>query len=525
MTTTRPAEVNNGITTSWIAFTTPGLSAAPECSSQLYRVPGSSNINAFDPEYAQLIPNAVQCLPTEVVQVDLQPTTDLSTRLSLGPFNCPSMFSTAATASVNSISTIVACCPSYRDDNKCISTVSVGQSLVIQSLSGGVVPREDSGITITGVGVTGYVFADDQISSTPITTTITPIIFYPSASAGTATSTPATSTPSTLPSANAVNAQPTQTATPTSTPPPISNNSSGLSVGAKVGITLSVVFAVIAAVVLMAGFHMKRRHHKQLLGTPEEGGITQTRRKPSLIQIARKRATPGSEAPEIHHSMAVTALSPNFLGTGETPGHPGKRLPIDSIIMDPGPHEMEVPPIIELDAGTVDGPTEKELEAAADQREKEIRQTPTPDILRRDQEIPQTPLPAYRETRHQASTSEIIRGDQQNTSRPETPQRSNNNRQQQTPTPETPPPRPSSRQTINTNRGIIRQTSTPDFSTRARRTPTPDTIRRVQFRPQYERDLSETRRGRDVRLDVPGGAISPLSTGERSFLDLSDLED
>ena len=28
--------------------------------------------------------------------------------------------------------------------------------------------------------------------------------------------------------------------------------------------------------------------------------------------------------------------------------------------------------------------------------------------------------------------------------------------------------------------------------------------------------------GRDARLDVPGGAISPMSTAERSFLDLSD---
>lgn len=30
---------------------------------------------------------------------------------------------------------------------------------------------------------------------------------------------------------------------------------------------------------------------------------------------------------------------------------------------------------------------------------------------------------------------------------------------------------------------------------------------------------------RDARLDVAGGCISPVSTTERSFLDLSDLDD
>jgi hypothetical protein len=112
MTTTRPAEVNNGVTTSWIPFTTPGTSAPAECSSQIYREPGTGDILAFNPYYQQKIPNALQCLPTEVVQSWAQSTAG-ATRLSLGPFNnCPSLYYKAATASVNTISTIVACCPS-----------------------------------------------------------------------------------------------------------------------------------------------------------------------------------------------------------------------------------------------------------------------------------------------------------------------------------------------------------------------------------------------------------------------------
>ncbi|KAH6679366.1 hypothetical protein B0J14DRAFT_296301 [Halenospora varia] len=463
MTTTRPAEVNNGVTTSWIALTTPGFSAAPECSSQMYRVPGSSNINAFDPVYGKIIPNAVSCLPVEVSQVALQ-TSSGSTKLSLGPFNCPSMFSTAATATVNSKTTIVACCPSqytYREDTKCISTVSIGQQVVIQSLSGAVAARAEAtsngDIIVTGVGITGYNFKAEATESQSISTTITANIIFPEATTTASTSWQAVSTPSPTSSINTAGGQ-TKITTPSSSPSPIPTSSGGLSVGAKVGITMSVVFAVIAALVLIAGLHIKRRRNRQRrrrqrLEAPREPDTIQIRRKPKIIETSPQPGPSETKRETQEHPMAdfASALSPDFLGPFETPGHPGKRIPIDSIIIDPGPHEMEVPETHELPAGTVEGPTEKELEAAID-REREMRH-------------------------------------------------------------------------------YGRETPTP--------TPTLE-LKRVQFseRPQYERDISETRggrvsrdtsetrrAGRDARLDIPGGCISPMSTSERSFLDLSDMDD
>lgn len=422
--------------------------------------------------YGKIIPNAVSCLPAEVSQVALQ-TSSGSTKLSLGPFNCPSMFSTAATASMNSGTTIIACCPSqytYREDTKCISTVSVGQQVVIQSLSGAVAARAEAtsngDIIVTGVGITGYNFKEVATTSQSISTTITANIIFPEATATASTSWQVVSTPSPTSSINAAGGQ-TKVATPSPSPSPMPTATGGLSVGAKVGITMSVVIAVIAVLVLIAGLHIKRRRNRQRRRRqrrelPREPDTIQIRRKPKIIEIPGGIQTPPPQPQQEpletkrhtqEHPMAdfASALSPDILGPFETPGHPGKRIPIDSIVIDPGPHEMEVPETHELPAGAVEGPTEKELEAAID-REREMRH-------------------------------------------------------------------------------YGRETPTP--------TPTLE-LKRVQFseRPQYERDISETRggrvsrdtsetrrAGRDARLDIPGGCISPMSTSERSFLDLSDMDD
>jgi hypothetical protein len=112
MSTTHSAVVNNGVTTSWIPFTTPGVSVSPAaCSSEIYRVPGSQDIMAFDPYYAKNIQSGLRCLPAEVTQSWEQGTKNGVTT-SLGGFQCPSLYTKAATASIDEISTIVACCPS-----------------------------------------------------------------------------------------------------------------------------------------------------------------------------------------------------------------------------------------------------------------------------------------------------------------------------------------------------------------------------------------------------------------------------
>ena len=95
MTTTWPAQVNNGVTTSWIPFVTPGFSASPSCSAQMYIVPGSSPIVAFDPWQQINIGFQLQCLPAEVIEYWSQSQSANPTLTSrLGPMHCPSMYTT-----------------------------------------------------------------------------------------------------------------------------------------------------------------------------------------------------------------------------------------------------------------------------------------------------------------------------------------------------------------------------------------------------------------------------------------------
>lgn len=112
MTTTRPLEINNGISTSWL----PLITAAPiptGCSSQMYVQPGVNNLVAFDPWQGIYIPSALTCLPYVVTKSWTEALTRTGTLLySLGPFQCPSDFATVTTSAVDSVSTSVLCCPS-----------------------------------------------------------------------------------------------------------------------------------------------------------------------------------------------------------------------------------------------------------------------------------------------------------------------------------------------------------------------------------------------------------------------------
>ncbi|KAL2059791.1 hypothetical protein VTL71DRAFT_10175 [Oculimacula yallundae] len=179
MTTTRLNELNNGIYTSWLPFTTPGASVpAVACSSAMYIVPGSDSIVAFDPWQMKNIPFASQCLPAEVLSVWGQAATG-STRTSLGPFHCPSLFTTATASSLNAISTSIVCCPSDYGFTKsganeqCISTLKSG-SIVPKSIelaaNGDWKSWIDATVTsvpttILAANVNGYVFAASTSSA------------------------------------------------------------------------------------------------------------------------------------------------------------------------------------------------------------------------------------------------------------------------------------------------------------------------------------------------------------------------
>jgi hypothetical protein len=112
---TRPAETTNpnGITTSWVPFTTPGPSLLPECLSAFYLNPqNAASIGAFDPWYGQNVNTSLQCQAPQLTTWWDQADLSASTLWNLGPLACPNGYTTGSTQSVNAQSTILACCPS-----------------------------------------------------------------------------------------------------------------------------------------------------------------------------------------------------------------------------------------------------------------------------------------------------------------------------------------------------------------------------------------------------------------------------
>jgi hypothetical protein len=112
---TRSAETTNpnGITTSWVPFTTPGPSLSPECLSAFYLNPqNAASIGAFDPWYGQNVNTSLQCQAPQLTTWWDQADLSASTLWNLGPLACPNEYTTGSTQSVNPQSTILACCPS-----------------------------------------------------------------------------------------------------------------------------------------------------------------------------------------------------------------------------------------------------------------------------------------------------------------------------------------------------------------------------------------------------------------------------
>ncbi|EPE25329.1 hypothetical protein GLAREA_01241 [Glarea lozoyensis ATCC 20868] len=514
MTTTHPAVVNNGITTSWIPFTTAGVSVSPAaCSSEIYRVPGSQDIMAFDPFYAKNIQSGLKCLPAEVTQSWAQGTTEGVTT-SLGGFACPSLYTKAATASIDKISTIVACCPSlynYRADNKCISIAPAGATIVIKSLSGTLAGRQapdtasnDGGITVTGFLVSGYSFADD-VTATPtgssstssslptVQSTTTPIALLPTSTAPLATS-------STSPSPSSTPLTPTK--------------SSGLSVGAKVGITISVVFTIIILAVSIACLHIRRRHKREAQSRIE-AGVLEISREPRQIKNNQKTYYPDMDglqavvSPEALAQRARETEAARKTNRETVNGHPGTKV----VFLETGPHEMEVTSVrkYEMDAGDV-------------RRSRETRS--------REPEIPTSPVSEIGPERTESITSDFLLGhgransissQRHGRTNSITPVSRDTSIGRNTPDLRTRGVSISRNTSLGDvrNPGDVRSNSLAgNFADRnnsvgdLRGRGTPDLLGR--------QTPSLLGRERDVRLDVPGGCISPMSTAERSFLDLDD---
>ena len=113
-TITHPPETNFGVVTSWLPVPT-AWPSVEQCSSAIYSQYGSGGVAiAFDPYYGLNIDQELTCLPPDVTSWwDQKTQTPVQTVTSLGPLVCPGLYTTALSSALNSLSTFIACCPSY----------------------------------------------------------------------------------------------------------------------------------------------------------------------------------------------------------------------------------------------------------------------------------------------------------------------------------------------------------------------------------------------------------------------------
>ena len=106
-------ETHAGTVTSWIPIGT-ALSSPKGCES-LYWSVGGGTLAVWDPGYGISVDTNIKCHPpaaTSWWDQDHLGVNSLTT-LSLGPFACPSDYTTGATMVQNQSRTFVACCPTY----------------------------------------------------------------------------------------------------------------------------------------------------------------------------------------------------------------------------------------------------------------------------------------------------------------------------------------------------------------------------------------------------------------------------
>jgi hypothetical protein len=112
--TTRPAELNSGVWTSWIPLTTAWPSQAA-CSSLAWARVGLQPESQFwpyiyDPDYGKSVENSPTCLPPQVTKwADADGGNTISkpfTSWSISPIVCPEAFTTISTSIVSGSSTL-----------------------------------------------------------------------------------------------------------------------------------------------------------------------------------------------------------------------------------------------------------------------------------------------------------------------------------------------------------------------------------------------------------------------------------
>jgi hypothetical protein len=119
MTTTHPAELNDGIWTSWLPVTTAWTSQSA-CNSAAWARFGIQPLEdywpyIYDPAYGQSVANTLTCLPPEATQWwdGASTISNTITSWSIGPIVCPAAYTTVSTIIISDTSTSIICCPTY----------------------------------------------------------------------------------------------------------------------------------------------------------------------------------------------------------------------------------------------------------------------------------------------------------------------------------------------------------------------------------------------------------------------------
>lgn len=117
MATTHPAELNNGVWTSWLPVTT-AWTSQEVCNTAAWARNGIQTSPGFvpyiyDPAYAESVSNGLTCLPPQATTWWYSGTTisNTITSYSMGPVVCPAAYETVSTVEVSGSSTSIICCP------------------------------------------------------------------------------------------------------------------------------------------------------------------------------------------------------------------------------------------------------------------------------------------------------------------------------------------------------------------------------------------------------------------------------
>jgi len=185
MALVHPPVTSAGATTSFLPLSTAWPLTA-QCSSLFVSHPQNNGLFAFDPASA-IHNSAPQCLPPEATAWWDQSSGTTLTELGGYSMVCPGAYTTATTTVIDSLSTLVGCCPSSYDfvtwasapiPNQCSSVLPAQVVTYVQSDSAGSWSTTSTTIatpsSVWAVQINGYLFARITESSPGPTMTSTP---------------------------------------------------------------------------------------------------------------------------------------------------------------------------------------------------------------------------------------------------------------------------------------------------------------------------------------------------------------